>query len=606
MELVNTSKVNSGSFKDVEVSSDTVAYVKATNPILLAQLCKSNRADGIIHSDPFLTLVPPVSQYTNHYTFATIQHDTDTRHIFTFTHYLVVVIDTNHINNLMLDGQQLITHDKMSEWTTLHHNQIYAGVFNITAGSHQLWHPNGDMTFGAMLYGLSHQESYGMVLGQTFADTTTLHTTLSPSSNKATSHPTTFNTGTTNPTMTSANTLLQLTSHAGGVNDGSMTFTSTTGQFNTANNNQATNINKNKQHTSTHSTLTFNTSSTGASNQLRTVHGKSDTKSTTRDSDGTFTSGGHEDGTSSQHITPITGTTLRSKTQPYVSFPRTSLLLTTLIMHSGTTASVTVAVGGSTTSRQTGSQGSNSQTTKHYDGSLTANTTSQQPTPTNAEGGEKGVTPEQSDSSSAINSHISSSAGPNQAYSTTTHVPITKHDVGLNHTTTIKMAANNVSSVNTVPYTGSIETAWHNTQTVTTEAKSNIKTTSMLDWLVKGTSDVLSDKLQSVDTAGSTTDATMSIVTKVPPTPRAEYNLLKDNPFIVIIPIVIIVGLPVSYCLYQVFKAWIGSCGATRKTKVAPKEVIRPPTPQQHPATPKYKKQMVSFDATTNAAKANK
>ena len=107
-------------YRDFEASSDGGVHLVATKPVLLAQFCKSHSADGNRFSDPFMTIVPPVEQYSNSYAFSTIdslfgreQEGDD------FVQYVNVIAATEHIDGILLDDSPLDSYLLELEWVEL-------------------------------------------------------------------------------------------------------------------------------------------------------------------------------------------------------------------------------------------------------------------------------------------------------------------------------------------------------------------------------------------------------------------------------------------------------------------------------------------------------
>jgi hypothetical protein len=112
-----------------------------------------------------MTIVPPVEQFSNNYTFSTLTtmlefYDDD------FDHYLNVIIATEYANELILDGQLIETAAFYHNWTRLLYTNYSFATFTLTQGLHEIYHPDGAVGFGAAVYGLKFQESYGHPLGQ--------------------------------------------------------------------------------------------------------------------------------------------------------------------------------------------------------------------------------------------------------------------------------------------------------------------------------------------------------------------------------------------------------------------------------------------------------
>ena len=72
--LVETELLDGAGYTDVYGQSGESLVISSSRPVLVAQLCKSNGADAVNRSDPFMSLLPPIIQYANGYNFTTLDY----------------------------------------------------------------------------------------------------------------------------------------------------------------------------------------------------------------------------------------------------------------------------------------------------------------------------------------------------------------------------------------------------------------------------------------------------------------------------------------------------------------------------------------------------
>lgn len=149
---------------DIEVPSDTIAIITSSKPVLVAQLCKSHGADGNRDSDPFISLVSPVSLYTSSFSFATpVDYAGDDY----YQSYLNIISRTASVGNILYDGKVLDTTIFQRSWTEIDDTGFSAAVIHVTPGRHTVIERTAS-GLCLTLYGLAYQESYGMALGQIY------------------------------------------------------------------------------------------------------------------------------------------------------------------------------------------------------------------------------------------------------------------------------------------------------------------------------------------------------------------------------------------------------------------------------------------------------
>jgi hypothetical protein len=120
------------------------SYIKANNPILVAQYSNSSSYDGVT-SDPFMALVPALNQF-------------DTEHIINtpsgFTDYINIVVPTIGINDVELDGLDI----DASEFSVVQGTLYSSAQIQISGGKHTL---TSNEKIGLLGYGYASYDSYG-------------------------------------------------------------------------------------------------------------------------------------------------------------------------------------------------------------------------------------------------------------------------------------------------------------------------------------------------------------------------------------------------------------------------------------------------------------
>ena len=155
--------LDSGQYFEFDGPSDQGLYLVANKPIQLAQFCKSWGADAKRYSDPFMSIVPAVSQYLSDYVFSTVTSLTESD---PYRHYLSLIIPTKHTGGIKLDEQTINPDLFVIEWTKVGKTTFSYAAIALTQGRHHLYHDTPSVTFGAQLYGIKLQEAYGHPLGQ--------------------------------------------------------------------------------------------------------------------------------------------------------------------------------------------------------------------------------------------------------------------------------------------------------------------------------------------------------------------------------------------------------------------------------------------------------
>lgn len=160
IEGTNTIRTLSrGEFFEFELFSTQACRIISNRKILLAQFCRSQRADennGV--GDPFMIIISPVIQKIKDVTFVAYESE-KIRNIF----YVNIITYSNEIGNIMLDGANIST------YFTSFPNGVYSyAQVPIKVGPHRLLNTNDNGGFLAFVYGFGNSgstESYGYGVG---------------------------------------------------------------------------------------------------------------------------------------------------------------------------------------------------------------------------------------------------------------------------------------------------------------------------------------------------------------------------------------------------------------------------------------------------------
>jgi len=152
-----TKTLNRGEFYEFELSS--ASRVISTRKILLAQFCRSQKADesyGV--GDPFMIILSPVVQKIKDVTFVAYE-SAKIKDIF----YVNVITLTSEVGNITLDNANI-----SSSFTAFPYSDYSYAQVRISKGVHTLRNPNENGGFLAYVYGFGQSgstESYGYGVG---------------------------------------------------------------------------------------------------------------------------------------------------------------------------------------------------------------------------------------------------------------------------------------------------------------------------------------------------------------------------------------------------------------------------------------------------------
>jgi RHS repeat-associated protein len=162
-----TATLNHGEWVE-RVMLDPAEFV-ATKPIMVAQMATSRFYDlgTTAQVDPFMMILPPYSQFLNHYTITTPPSGFA-------INYVNVVAPTEWLGEFTLDGEPIPDH----LFTEIGASGYSGAQIPITVGAHNL---DGPVSFGVFVYGFNTDEGYGYPAGMNLAPVSQdLNVTVSP------------------------------------------------------------------------------------------------------------------------------------------------------------------------------------------------------------------------------------------------------------------------------------------------------------------------------------------------------------------------------------------------------------------------------------------
>ena len=139
-------------------------FLSANHPILVAQVTSSMTAPETI-GDPSMVIIPPITLHQVDYTFTTPDYWNTT--VSGYTHYLVIVITEEYQNDMVLDDVPL----GVLNWIPVEGSEpaYVTASFEVSAGTHRVYHMSSIAKFSAILYGAADEESYAFPLGMNMA-----------------------------------------------------------------------------------------------------------------------------------------------------------------------------------------------------------------------------------------------------------------------------------------------------------------------------------------------------------------------------------------------------------------------------------------------------
>ena len=142
-----------GIWQEFQALANSFCSIESNNPLLVMEFAKGFDLDNI--GDPFMTMIPPVEQYSNNYVFNVLPEFT--------TNYITIYVAPEFFQpeRIFVDDSNLLTFS----WTAVYCSTgILCGYVtgrNLSAGEHRLYHQDADARVGVSAYGFNTYNSYG-------------------------------------------------------------------------------------------------------------------------------------------------------------------------------------------------------------------------------------------------------------------------------------------------------------------------------------------------------------------------------------------------------------------------------------------------------------
>ena len=160
---------NAGDFRQFIYSNDRYCCVECNQPCLMVEYSLSSGYDNNLEADPFMSMIPPVEQYSKDYEtifFESLSLDTQgVRVKYDAQMNLVVPVECSP-SGLRLEGNPVnktFVDIKCSDGSVCGHGAQFDPTEN--TGVHTLTHTDPDCKFMFTIYGWDRENSYGYVAG---------------------------------------------------------------------------------------------------------------------------------------------------------------------------------------------------------------------------------------------------------------------------------------------------------------------------------------------------------------------------------------------------------------------------------------------------------
>ena len=162
---------DSGSFEEL-ILPNAFCCVECNRPVLIFQYSLGHSFDGVLWSDPFVVMIPPVGQYSNNYDLILIEsqeNDTQDRPV-VFEAWINIAVPVDYdTSGLRYDGRSIRIDFKD---ITCSSGEVCGRAAQckptFSTGAHNLMHTNPNAKFMAIVYGWANKNSYGYIGGMNF------------------------------------------------------------------------------------------------------------------------------------------------------------------------------------------------------------------------------------------------------------------------------------------------------------------------------------------------------------------------------------------------------------------------------------------------------
>ena len=164
--------LNTGEFREFNISSSSFCYFESNQPVLLVQFSVASDLDQVLAGDPFMVVVPPIEQYRNSYNISIFNSSlTDIDSNLAGVNYINILVpaDSASPDEVRFDGQPLPSAVQFTQIPCIFSERIcaFAAQMNISSVPHFLTTLNPNAMVNAIIYWLSLRVGSGYFAGMT-------------------------------------------------------------------------------------------------------------------------------------------------------------------------------------------------------------------------------------------------------------------------------------------------------------------------------------------------------------------------------------------------------------------------------------------------------
>ncbi|OWF46532.1 uncharacterized protein LOC110455607 [Mizuhopecten yessoensis] len=138
-----------GNFSNIEVTSSALTFINSSQPVLV-----THYAEGAHRGEPAMTVIPPLYQYRTEYDISVSDRQG-------YENYLALIIPTNHINDVMINGVTLSSLADVYKHHGIHDSIVYSAVdVKVDPGRYHVTCEPPTTEFGLLVYGVSGENAY--------------------------------------------------------------------------------------------------------------------------------------------------------------------------------------------------------------------------------------------------------------------------------------------------------------------------------------------------------------------------------------------------------------------------------------------------------------
>ena len=142
-----------GSWEEFQALENSFCSIESNNPVLVMEYAQGFDLDNV--GDPFMTMIPPVEQYSNNYVLNVLPEFS--------TNYLTIYVAPEYFQpeRIFVDSSSLFT----ASWSAVYCSTGalcgYITRQSLAAGEHSLYHQDAAARVGVSAYGFNTHNSYG-------------------------------------------------------------------------------------------------------------------------------------------------------------------------------------------------------------------------------------------------------------------------------------------------------------------------------------------------------------------------------------------------------------------------------------------------------------